>query len=119
MDLMFCRFCGTQIPPDSLFCAKCGRRLGRKVHPRIEEIVARYRLNTPYPYFGLLLLLCVVWVVTARKPAFDYSQTKWSIEMDRKLDTPADNMYRESLSIVVENTGTKPLLGIPIELHAA
>jgi len=116
---MFCRYCGAQILEDSLFCAKCGKRLGnRKANPRVEEIVARYRLNTPYPYFGLLLFLCAIWVATTHKPAFDYSQTKWSIEMDRKMDTPAENMFRESLSIVVENTGSKPLNGIPIELHA-
>jgi len=115
---MFCRYCGSQILEDSLFCAKCGKRLGRKTHPRVEEVVARYRLNTPYPYFGLLLALCLVWVVTTRRPSFDYSQTRWSIEMDRKQDTPADNIYRESLSIVVENTGKTPLHGIPIELHA-
>jgi len=117
---MFCRFCGAQILEDSQFCAKCGKRLGfRKANPRVEEIIARYRLNTPYPYFALLLVLCAVWVVTARRPAFDYSQTKWSIELDRKMDTPAENTFRESLSIVVENTGSKPLNGIPIELHAA
>ena len=115
---MFCRYCGAQILEDSLFCAKCGKRLGRKSNPRIEELVARYRLNTPYPYFGLLLALSLTWVLSTRKPAFDYSQTKWSIEMDRKMDTPADNMFRESLSIVVENTGSKTLHGIPIELHA-
>ena len=31
---MFCRYCGSHIPDDSLFCAKCGRRLGPRENPR-------------------------------------------------------------------------------------
>jgi hypothetical protein len=53
------------------------------------------------------------------KKTYDYSQTKWSIEMDRKLDVPDDHLYRDSLSLVVENTGTKSIKGIPIELKAS
>jgi len=33
-------------------------------------------------------------------------------------DVPDDNLYRESLSLVIENTGTKTVRGIPIEVHA-
>ena len=118
MDLMFCRYCGAHILEDSQFCAKCGKRLGRSAHPRIEKIVTRFRLNTPYPYFAILLVLCVVWAATPHTSTFDYSKIKWSIEMDRKLDVSADNLYRESLSLVVENTGTTPIRSIPIEVHA-
>jgi hypothetical protein len=38
--------------------------------------------------------------------------------MDRKLDVADENLFRDSLSIVVENTGTKSIKGIPIELQA-
>ena len=38
--------------------------------------------------------------------------------MDRKLDVAADNLYRESLSLIVENTGTTPVRYIPVEVHA-
>jgi len=118
MDLMFCRYCGAHILEDSLFCAKCGKRLGRSAHPRLEKFVTKYRLNTPYPYFALLLLVAIVWAAIPHKTTFDYSKIKWSIEMDRKLDVSEDNLYRESLSLVVENTGTTPIRGIPIEVHA-
>jgi hypothetical protein len=118
MGLMFCRYCGAHILEDSLFCAKCGKRLGRRANPRIEKLVAVLRLNTPYPYFGILLLLVASWIVFHPKTTFDYSHTKWSIEMDRKFDVPDDNLFRESLSLVVENTGAKPIRGIPIEVHA-
>src|SRR4029453_5081466 len=57
MGLMFCRYCGAHILEDSLFCAKCGKNLGRSTHPRIEKLVHVLRLNTPYPYFGILLIL--------------------------------------------------------------
>jgi hypothetical protein len=118
MDLMFCRYCGAHILEDSLFCAKCGKRLGRRANPRLEKLVTVLHLNTPYPYFGILLLMAVVWAVTPHRSSFDYSQTKWSIEMDRKLDVPDDNLYRESLSVVVENTGKTALRYIPVEVHA-
>lgn len=115
---MFCRFCGAHILEDSQFCAKCGKRLGRSAHPRIEKYAKVLRLHTPYPYFGILVALCVAWALTPHKPTFDYSKTKWSFEMDRKLDVPKDGLFRESLSLVVENTGTMPIRGIPIEVHA-
>jgi hypothetical protein len=181
---MFCRFCGANIPEDSLFCSKCGRslgqreqpqierpvqrehpqierpvqrehpqferpvqrehsrieslglseeprienfgqrehpqieRLGRPENPRIDRLVKTLRLNTPYPYAGILILLLVIWVNYPRESTYDYSPIKWSIEMDNKLDVPDDKLYRESLSIVVENTGTKSIKGLPIEIHA-
>jgi hypothetical protein len=44
-----------------------------------------------------------------RKSTYDYSKMKWSIEMDKQTDVPEDHMYRDSLSLVVENTGTKTI----------
>jgi hypothetical protein len=181
---MFCRFCGANIPEDSLFCSKCGRSLGQREQPqiespiqreqpqierpvqrehpqierpvqrehsrieslglseeprienfgqreqpqierlglseetRIDRLVKTLRLNTPYPYAGILILLLVIWVNYPRKSTYDYSPIKWSIEMDHQLDVPDDKLYRESLSLVVENTGTKAIKGLPIEIHA-
>ena len=37
---MFCRYCGSHIADDSLFCAKCGKRLGVRENPRVARIVA-------------------------------------------------------------------------------
>jgi hypothetical protein len=38
--------------------------------------------------------------------------------MDRQFDVPDENLFRDSLSLVVENTGTKSIKGIPIQLQA-
>jgi len=119
MGLMFCRYCGAHILEDSLFCAKCGKRLGNRSNPGMERIVTLLRLNTPYPYAIILFSLVASYFVLQPKKTFDYSQTKWSIEMDRKLDVPDDHLFRDSLSLVVENTGTKSIKGIPIELKAS
>jgi hypothetical protein len=119
MGLMFCRYCGAHILEDSLFCAKCGKRLGNRSNPRMERLVTVLRLNTPYPYAIILFSLVASYFALQPKKTFDYSQTKWSIEMDRKLDVPDDHLFRDSLSLVVENTGTKSIKGIPIELKAS
>jgi hypothetical protein len=103
---------------DSLFCSKCGKRLGNRSNPGLDRLVTVLRLNTPYPYAIILFSLVASYFLLQPKKTFDYSQTKWSIEMDRKLDIPDDNLFRDSLSLVVENTGTKSLRGIPIELKA-
>ena len=115
---MFCRYCGSHIAEDSLFCAKCGKRLGAREHPLILKIVQKIRLKTPYPYFALLLVLFVTWAVGPRQSHADYSHLKWSIELDRKMDIADENLFRQSLSLVVENTGTSPVKDIPIELRA-
>ncbi|MBI4472813.1 MAG: zinc-ribbon domain-containing protein, partial [Acidobacteria bacterium] len=70
---MFCRYCGSHIADDSLFCAKCGKRLGKRANPRLEKIVQTLRLKTPYPYFAVLLLVFVGWTIAARKSHADYS----------------------------------------------
>ena len=118
MGLMFCRYCGAHIQEDSLFCAKCGKRLGQRSNPTFEKLASVLRLNTPYPYAILLFSLVASYFLLQPKKTFDYSQTKWSIEMDRKLDVPDDNLFRDSLSLVVENTGKTSIKGIPIELQA-
>src|SRR5262245_2946947 len=115
---MFCRYCGSHIADDSLFCAKCGKRLGQREHPQLARIVKRLRLKTPYPYFGILLAMFAIWAVGPRQSHADYSHVKWTIELDRKMDLRADNLYQQSLSIVVENTGATPVQEIPIELSA-
>src|SRR5262245_28491022 len=115
---MFCRYCGSHIADDSVFCAKCGKRLGTRENPRVEKIVQRFRLKTPYPYAALLISLFVVWAVWPKGTRADYSHLKWSFELDKKADIPAEHQYLQALSLVVENTGPAPQVEIPIELRA-
>jgi hypothetical protein len=115
---MFCRYCGAHIADDSLFCAKCGKRLGRAVYPRLEKIVATFRLKTPYPYFGLLLILFVVWIISTRRAHADYSHVKLSIELEKNVDVPRNNLYHQNLSVVLENTGSTPVHDIPVGINA-
>ena len=115
---MFCRYCGSHISDDSLFCAKCGKRLGRRENPRLTKIVETLYLKTPYPYFILLVVLFVVWTITSRPAHADYSHLQWSFELDKKLDLPKSQIFEQALSLVVENTGMTPVQEIPIELSA-
>ena len=115
---MFCRYCGSHIPDDSLFCAKCGKRLGPRENPRLTKIVQRLRLKTPYPYFALLFTLFIAWTIISRPTHADYSYLKWSFEVDKKLDLPQENLFAQALSLVVENNGAVAVREIPIELSA-
>jgi hypothetical protein len=115
---MFCRYCGAHIVADSIFCAKCGKRLGTRENPRLEKVVRKLRLKTPYPYAALLITLFVIWAAWPTGSRADYSNLKWSFELDRKLDTPAEHFYQQALSVVVENTGPAPATEIPIEVRA-
>ena len=115
---MFCRYCGFHIPDDSIFCAKCGKRLGRRENPRLAKIVQTLHLKTPYPYFVLLLVLFIGWTIGSKPTHADYSHLKWSFELEKKLDLPQENMFEQALSLVVENTGSVPAQEIPIELSA-
>jgi len=115
---MFCRYCGSHILPDSLFCAKCGKRLGPRENPRLEKIVKRFRLKTPYPYFGILITLFIVWAAWPKGSQADYSHLKWTFELDKKLEDPAEHIYQQALSLVVENPGAAPVSEIPVELRA-
>lgn len=116
--MIFCRYCGTAIADDSIFCAKCGRRLGRRTHPGVERVVRTLRLKTPYPYFGLLLISFVVWIVATGRARADYSKIQWKLELDRKIDRPQEDLFQHQLSVVLENTGDVAVAEIPIELVA-
>jgi len=115
---MFCRYCGSHIADDSVFCSKCGKQLGVPGNPRFEKIVQKFRLKTPYPYFVLLFTLFAVWAAWPKGSSADYSHLKWSFELDKKADAPAEHLYQQALSLVVENTGTVAMADIPIELRA-
>jgi hypothetical protein len=115
---MFCRYCGAHIADDSVFCAKCGKRLGTRENPRTEKIVRKLRLKTPYPYAAILITLFIVWAAWPTGSHADYSHLKWSFELDRKAEDPAEHVYQQALSLVVENTGPEPVAEIPIELRA-
>lgn len=115
---MFCKYCGAHIADDSIFCAKCGKRLGRRENAQFARIVQRLRLKTPYPYFALLLVVFIAWTIGPRQSRADYSHLKWSIELDKKIDTPKDGIFQQALSLVVENTGSTAVLDMPIELSA-
>jgi hypothetical protein len=116
---MFCRYCGAHIADDSVFCAKCGKRLGARENPRFEKLVQTLRLKTPYPYAALLITAFVVWAAWPAGSSADYSHLKWSFELDRTNDVPAEHLYQQALSLVVENTGPAPAEEIPIELRAS
>ena len=115
---MFCRYCGSHIPDDSLFCAKCGKRLGPRENRRVTKIVQTLRLKTPYPYFALLFTLFIAWTIISRPRHADYSHLKWSFEVDKKLDLPQESLFAQAFSLVVENSGAVAVREIPIELSA-
>ena len=115
---MFCRYCGSHIAADSLFCAKCGKRLGARENPRLNNIVHKLRLKTPYPYFALLVTLFIAWAAWPKGSHADYSHLKWTFELDKKADAPSEHLFQQALSLVVENTGPAPATEIPIELRA-
>ena len=115
---MFCRYCGSHIAADSVFCAKCGKRLGTRENPRVENVVRKLRLRTPYPYFAVLVALFILWIAWPKGSRADYSHLKWSFELDKKVDVPSEHTYQQALSLVVENTGPAPVSEVPIELRA-
>jgi zinc-ribbon domain len=116
--VIYCRYCGAQILDDSVFCSKCGKRLGRPSYPRLSLVAQKLRLKTPYPYFALLLALYIGWTAAPRQAAADYSHLKWTFEQDRKMDLPDGSLFQQALSLVVENTGTTAVADIPVELSA-
>ena len=115
---MFCRYCGSHIADDRVFCAKCGKRLGTRENPRVENVVRKLRLRTPYPYFAVLVGLFIIWIAWPKGSQADYSHLKWSFELDKKVDVPSEHTYQQALSLVVENTGPAPVSEVPIELRA-
>lgn len=115
---MFCRYCGSGIAADSMFCQKCGKRLSGSGSPKADAIIARFRLKTPFPYAALLLLCFISWGVWPKPVPLAYTQVRWKIEPDKVLDLPADDSYQQSFSLVLENTGNVPVKEIPIDLVA-
>jgi hypothetical protein len=115
---MFCRYCGSYIADDSVFCAKCGKRLGKRENTQLTKIVQKLRLKTPYPYFALLLIGFVGWAMGPRQSHANFGLLKWKFELDRKLNVTNENLFQQSLSLVVENSGSTPVLDVPIELSA-
>jgi hypothetical protein len=103
-----------------MFCAKCGRKLGRTVNPKIENVIKTLRLRTPYPYFGLLAFLFAAWMFMAREhqPPVDYSGITWTVKSDRKLDSPEDKLYQEGFSLILENGKSTAIHDIPIDFSA-
>ena len=116
--MMFCRFCGAALLEDSLFCSKCGKKLGNTPNPRVERVVRILHLRTPIPYAVLVLLLVGIWAVSPHSVPVDYSQLKWTLESNRKLDIPEENLFQQGFSLVLENTGKEPVKEIPVELSA-
>src|SRR4030095_12226944 len=105
---MFCRYCGAHIADDSVFCAKCGKRLGTRENPRTEKIVRKLRLKTPYPYAAILITLFIIWAAWPTGTSADYSHLKWSFELDRKAEDPAEHVYTQEVALVVEHTVPAP-----------
>jgi hypothetical protein len=118
--MIFCRYCGASIADDSLFCAKCGKKLGRSANPKLENIIKKLYLRTPYPYFGVLAFFVGIWMFMAREhvPPVDYSDLKWSLQSERKLDLPEDKLYEEALSLVLENGKSSAIRDIPVDFSA-
>ena len=117
--MIFCRYCGVAIADDSVFCAKCGRKLGRAVHPRIEKIVKVLHLRTPYPYAAFLILSFAAWAfMPEHRDRVDYSALKWTLQSDRKLDLPNEKLYQQGFSLILENGGNAAVHDIPVDFSA-
>jgi hypothetical protein len=114
---MFCRYCGAHLLDDSVFCSKCGKNLGRG-NPRLEKVSKILRLRTPYPYAIFLVLVVAVWALTPHAAPFDYTNLKWTLEANRKLDLPDENLFQQGFSLILENAGSKAVRDIPVELSA-
>jgi hypothetical protein len=114
---MFCRYCGAHLLDDSVFCSKCGKNLGRG-NPRLEKVGKILRLRTPYPYAIFLVLVVAVWALTPHAAPFDYTNLKWTLEANRKLDLPDENLFQQGFSLILENAGSKAVRDIPVELSA-
>jgi hypothetical protein len=115
---MFCRFCGAHLLDDSLFCSKCGKRTGRSENPQWERIIKGLRLRTPYPYAIFLIAVVTIWALSPHAAPVDYSNLKWTLSENRKLDLPSESLFQQSFSLVLENAGGKSVKDIPVAFTA-
>jgi hypothetical protein len=117
--MRFCRYCGAVIPPDSLFCPKCGKNLGPQPHPRRDRLIAALRLKTPYPYFLVMVAVGLTLGATALRPKpYDYSPLKWSVRSDRPGSADTAGEFHQTFWLIVENTGAAVARDIPVEVRA-
>src|SRR5436309_1716109 len=116
---MFCRFCGMTVAADSVFCAKCGKRLHSSGNPTLDKWVAKLRLKTPYPYFLILFIGFLAWGAWPKGLPSAYTDVKWSLEKDKDLNLPDEDLYQQSLSLVLENKSQKAIRDIPVDLVAS
>jgi len=116
----YCRYCGAPIAADSVFCAKCGKRLTHGENPRLEKVMRRFYLRTPYPYAAMLILTVIAlgWAWTPNIPPTDYTALKLSLKFDRDLDIPDDNLFQQGFSLVLENSGVKAVRNVRVDLDA-
>ena len=63
-------------------------------------------------------MLVAVWALTPHAAPFDYTNLKWTLEANRKLDLPEENLFQQGFSLVLENAGSKAVREIPVELSA-
>ena len=116
---MYCRFCGAEVPADSTFCARCGKRLAGEPTGRLVRATHSLRLKTPYPWALVLFSLFVGWVLWPAEPTFDLTTLGFELELQEELSLPDDNLFRQYLSLVVMNRGEEAVRDVPVELQAA
>ncbi len=114
---MFCRYCGASIQADSEYCSKCGKRLATRPSARIQALVRTLRLESPYPYAGVLFILFLLWIVQPRQSNVDYSQVHLELELEGESGRPEENIFRHHLSLIVENVSAAPIREIPVEFR--
>ena len=114
---MFCRFCGGPILRDSQFCSHCGKRQGGG-SPRVDALVKRFYLKTPYPYALAVFLVFLGWAFAPGSPSLDYETVSFEFELLGRSQVPESNLYRHHLSLIVENVGEGPVSQIPVQIRA-
>ncbi len=114
---MFCRYCGASIQADSEYCSKCGKRLLTSPRPWVQALVQTLRLESPYPYAGVLFIFFLIWVIQPRQSNVDYSQIHIELELEGESGRPEENIFRHHLSLILENVSAEPIREIPVEFR--
>ena len=114
---MFCRRCGASIQAESHFCSKCGKQLLVSPSPWLQALVRKLRLESPYPYAGLLFLVFFVWLIQPRQSNVDYSTVHVELELEGESGRPEENIFRHHLSLILENVSDGPIREIPVEFR--